>query len=281
MQANKLITDKTKLVIAPETAISLPFHREKAKEFHPFQHLQKQVNQWDNISLITGAATFSFFDKKIRNSIKQVKNKDLFYELYNDLVVLRKNSSPQFHSKSKLVLGTEKFPFGNSLPFIEEVATKFGSFSGTIGTNNTPKLLSTSGFYFAPIICYESVYGNFVANLCNKGAELIIIITNDGWWKNSAIHKQHNSFARLRAIENRRYVARSANTGISSIINQRGDIIQQTKYDELDSIHGTVHLNRKKTIYTQFGNYIGLVSTIIFTFLMIFQFLKWITKKTN
>jgi len=67
----------------------------------------------------------------------------------------------------------------------------------------------------APIICYESVFGEFVTDYVKKGAQALFIITNDGWWKNTNGYKQHLYFASLRAIETRRQVVRAANTGVS------------------------------------------------------------------
>ena len=82
----------------------------------------------------------------------------------------------------------------------------------------------------APIICYESIYGEFVAKQANQGADFLCILTNDGWWGDSPGHAQHFSFAKLRAIENRKWVARSANTGISGFIDEKGNVIQKTSY---------------------------------------------------
>ena len=71
----------------------------------------------------------------------------------------------------------------------------------------------------APIICYESVYGEYVTEYVRKGANILAIITNDGWWSESQGYKQHLSYARIRAIETRRNILRSANTGSSAILN--------------------------------------------------------------
>ena len=86
---------------------------------------------------------------------------------------------------------------------------------------------------------------------------IIFIITNDGWWGNTPGYKQHASFASLRAIENRKSVARSANTGISCFINQRGDITQATKWWVPTAINGIINKNNETTFYTQNGDLIG------------------------
>ena len=114
----------------------------------------------------------------------------------------------------------------------------------------------------APVICYESIWGNYVSKYVKKGAQFIAIITNDGWWGNTSGKDQHLQYAKLRAIENRRWVARSANTGISGFINQRGDIVQQTKWWQPAALNQEINLNEEITFYTQAGDiaaYLGLV----------------------
>ncbi|WP_306429522.1 nitrilase-related carbon-nitrogen hydrolase [Sphingobacterium sp. E70] len=100
-----------------------------------------------------------------------------------------------------------------------------------------------------------------MAKYVKKGAQFIAIITNDGWWGNTSGKDQHLQYAKLRAIENRRWVARSANTGISGFINQRGDIVQQTKWWEPAALNQEINLSEEITTYTKVGDiaaYLGL-----------------------
>ena len=123
---------------------------------------------------------------------------------------------------------------------------------------------------FAPVVCYESIYGAYVSEQCRKGAELIFILTNDGWWGNTPGYKQHMSFARLRAIENRKCVARSANTGYSCFINQLGDVVYQSKWWQPTSAKGILKRNKIKTTYMKWGDYIGFICVFIsFLFLIL------------
>jgi apolipoprotein N-acyltransferase len=101
-----------------------------------------------------------------------------------------------------------------------------------------------------------------VAQYVKKHADLLFIITNDGWWGNTPGHRQHLQYARLRAIEMRRSIARSANTGISCFIDQRGDILQPTRYWEEDVISATVNANDKITFYARFGDFLAKAALI-------------------
>ena len=114
---------------------------------------------------------------------------------------------------------------------------------------------------FAPIICYESVYGEYVTEYVRQGAKILVIITNDGWWGDTPGYIQHNSFSALRAIENRRSVARSANTGISSFFNQKGEMLKMLGWWERAAIKETLNANDELTFYTRHGDYFGRVST--------------------
>ncbi|MFN5921205.1 MAG: apolipoprotein N-acyltransferase, partial [Bacteroidota bacterium] len=115
----------------------------------------------------------------------------------------------------------------------------------------------------APVICYESVYGEYVSEYIRKGANLICIITNDGWWGNTPGYRQHFDYAKLRAIETRRYVVRSANTGISGFIDDRGQAMQQSGWWQPAVLRQKVQLNSSLTFYVRYGDYIGTIAVVM------------------
>ena len=108
----------------------------------------------------------------------------------------------------------------------------------------------------------------------NLGAQAIFIITNDGWWQDTPGYKQHMSFSRLRAIENRRSVARSANTGISCFINQRGDVVKRSKWWEPIVLKGTINLNNDITTYTKYGDVIGRSFAFVSVLILLLTFTR-------
>ena len=169
----------------------------------------------------------------------------------------------EVYHKTKLVPGVEKMPFPYLLDPLAKLAVDLGGMSGSLGSSNTLHDFEVDGVNIRPLICYESIYGAYVASYVQKGANLITIITNDGWWKNTPGYKQHASFASLRAIENRRSIVRSANTGISAIINEKGEILEQTEWWEDDVISAKVKLNSKITFYADYGDYIGRIASLL------------------
>src|SRR5688500_18262237 len=120
-------------------------------------------------------------------------------------------------------------PFPELFRSLEKVTINLGGTMESLGTqSNLTVFTDPEGLTVAPVICYESVYADYSTEYMRAGANLIFIITNDGWWDDTQGYIQHLHICKLRAIENRRQIARSANTGISCFIDEFGNISQAT-----------------------------------------------------
>ena len=117
-------------------------------------------------------------------------------------------------------------------------------------------------------VCYESMFASYCAKFADMGADIYCMITNDGWWLDTGLPVAHLRHAQVRAIENRRSLARCGNTGITAGIDQRGRIVAQTPWWEPTALKVTLNKNRTKTLYTQWGDYIGVIS-VLFSLLVI------------
>lgn len=271
---SKKITENTQLVIAPETAISSTFFESDLLQL-PFYHtIKNQQNDWRNPFLLIGASTAKFYHSKYSNASRAVSGGPGFIEYYNTSLLFDKKNSPHYIHKSKLVLGVEKIPFSSIFPWLEELSIKNGGASGTLGIEKEPKVFSTPTFDFSPCVCYESIYGEFLAKQSKKGSDFISIITNDGWWGDTPGYKQHCSFASLRAIENRKSIARSANTGITCFINQKGDITQATEWWKPAVIKGNINKNNTVTFYAKNGDLLGKLATYLAFALVVYLIIK-------
>jgi apolipoprotein N-acyltransferase len=275
--ASKKVTSRTELVIAPETAISQGFFEEEFTLLPFYDRLITQVKKWENASLLIGASTATKFPNKHSRASRPFDSKH-YYEAYNSALFLNRTQA-MFYHKSKLVLGVEKLPFSDWFPFLEQLSIENGGTSGTLGVADKPEVLRTDRFSFAPLICYESIYGEFNAEQCAKGAEAIVVITNDGWWRDTPGYKQHASFSRLRAIENQRYVARSANTGISCFINNRGEQLQQTGWWQPAVLRETIGLFTETTFYSRNGDVIGRAALVAALLTALFALLRPMIRK--
>lgn len=268
--ADKKVTKNTDLLIGPETAISQGFFEPDLKNYKFYELIKERLSHYSKTELLIGASTALAFKKKVSRATLPLGNGNGFYESYNTSLFVPKSGKHGFIHKSKLVLGVEKLPFSNYFPFLEELAISNGGTSGTLGIESYPKNFKTKNTIIAPIVCYESIYGEFVAQQVRTGAELLCVITNDGWWKDTPGYKQHFSFARLRAIENRRWVVRSANTGTSGVINEKGEVLQTTNWWVPTVIKAKVQLSKKQTIYATYGDFIGRSFAFVAVLILIF-----------
>jgi apolipoprotein N-acyltransferase len=106
----------------------------------------------------------------------------------------------------------------------------------------------------------------------------LFVITNDGWWGDTPGYHQHNAFSCVRAIETRRSIARSANTGISCFINQRGEILQKLGWWKRDAIKGTINANDKITFYVKHGDYIARIARFFALIVILSAIVKIVIK---
>lgn len=190
---------------------------------------------------------------------------------YNTAFLISNNSSVQLRHKSKLVIGVEKMPFQEYFGSLRKWNLDFGGNNTSIATDNEPTVFISDDkrLKMAPIICYESVYGEYVASFINKGANVISVITNDGWWGDTPGFKQHLMHSQLRAIENRRAVVRAANTGTSCFINEKGEVLKEIAPWRQDTLAGTLPTIINKTFYTKHGDFIGEIALYISAMLLL------------
>ncbi len=252
------LTPQTRLVLWPETALEESYFELGFDANPKIQRVRGFLAQHPGLELITGITSIRQYASKAAATPTARFRDDLGYYDVSNTAVHFPGSTGQvtFYHKSRLVPGVEKVPVALA-SLINNI--DLGGFVGSYGSQDERTVFQTAtpGLRLAPSICYESVYGDFMAEYVKNGATLIGIITNDGWWSDSPGHEQHLQYATLRAIETRRDIARSANTGISAFINQKGEITQRTGWWVQAASRHTVHLNTEQTFYVRHGELIG------------------------
>jgi apolipoprotein N-acyltransferase len=277
---------QTTLVLLPETAI----HDDRQTEMNENieeaaamtnPYIKKMIEfkkNYPQLSFLSGTDSYTFYyETDVKpTATARYHSPRIFYDVFNTALFLDTNNKASFYHKSRLVVGVESNPLRGLFGFLQKtVMANVGNLVGDLGFQAERQVFeAAAGIKAAPVICYESIYGEFVTDYVRKGANLLCVITNDGWWDNSAAPRQHLSFASLRAIETRRAVARAANTGISGFINQKGEIIVQSAYGETTSLLGVLKLNEKQTFYVRFGDIIAkicLILAIMLYFIAVFR----------
>ncbi len=227
--SEKQIDSNTALVIWPETALYMlnGIDEETLKQNYFMNPLWGFLKNHPKLSLFTGIESFRRMPHKTKYT--QEFN-GIYIESYNGAALLDSSGPSAFYHKSMLVPGVETLPW--FLKFISPLFEKFGGTTAGYAKQDTRDVIREKhGFAIAPAICYESIYGEYMSRYVRNGANLICIVTNDGWWKNTPGHKQHNAYARLRAIETGCWVCRSANTGISCFVSPDGEVLQPQPYN--------------------------------------------------
>jgi apolipoprotein N-acyltransferase len=278
IMAESAMDDSVQLVVFPETALPDGIWENNLSEHRQIKRLKEFLADHKGLSVLTGVTTLRYYEpgEKLSETARKHKMEDGHYDVYNTAMMLHSgNDSIPLYHKSKLVPGVEKMPYPSIFGFLEKYAIDLGGMSGSHGTDKEPTVFRTrSGALVAPVICYESIYIDYLRKYVRKGADLIAVITNDGWWGNTPGHRQHLAYAKLSAISLRKSIVRSANTGISCFINQRGDFIQPQLYWEPAVIKNTVLLNNRQTYFARFGNTLASASLILSAALLILLLIK-------
>lgn len=204
-------------------------------------------------------------------------NQGLWVESYNSAVQIVPSRKVEVYHKGKLVPGVEIFPYMNILkPILGDAMLNLGGTVASLGTDKERVAFSNpyNKGKLAPIICYESIYGEFVTDYVKKGANFLAIMTNDSWWGVTEGHKQLLSYARLRAIETRREIARAANSGISAHIDAKGNVVADTFYGDQTALFAKINLYDQQTFYTRTGDLLTRISIFALGFLLFYFLIK-------
>ncbi|MDP8212272.1 MAG: apolipoprotein N-acyltransferase [Candidatus Zapsychrus exili] len=230
----KAMNDSPDLIIWPETSVPAIFPDEEK-----FVNEVKNLSNNIKVPILFGSVTREGQD------------------YFNSAILTTKYGEiKEKYNKLHLVAYGEYIPFRSAFPFLKYIVP-IDDF--TSGSEFTTFSLEGGGL-FSVLICFEDTIETISRGFVLSGAELLINITNDAWFGDSKEPFMHLSSSVLRAVENRKYVVRSANTGLSSFINSSGNILNNVKNNsnKMTYIKGyatlNVDLNQKKTIYTKFGD---------------------------
>ena len=266
------LTPQTRLVLWPETALEGPYW-ENTVESHPkIRRIRAWLLRHPGVALLTGITTInSYPNKEAASETASYRDEVGYYDHNNAGAYFASAIAPiAFYHKSRLVPGVEKIP-----PVLASLISHIdlGGFVGSYGSQAERTVYAAPAnapaLRVAPVICYESIYGDFLSEYAHNGATLLGLITNDAWWHDSPGYRQLLSYGTLRCIENRRDLARSANTGFTGFINQKGELFQREPAWVPTASRATVHLNNEVTFYARFGELIGRGAQILAVVLLL------------
>ncbi len=262
------VDENTDYLVLPETFFTETVWENEIEQSYSVKFLRDSIlKKYPKLIIITGANTYYRFEHGEKPSLTAHQYSDVkeYYDVFNTGIQLDNFGKALVYHKSKLVPGVERIPYPTIFKPLEAWAIDLGGTSGSLGTQEERDVFfnkdKTVGV--APVICFESVFGEYVTSYINNGANLIFIITNDGWWRDSPGKIQHLNYAILRAIETRCPIARCANTGISCFISPNGEISQATPWWEPAVISSSLQPNNNKTFFVRFGDLISKTSLML------------------
>jgi len=271
-ETKKLATYKPDIILWPETAI--PFHILLPRYLKYLSTLQLLVDTLQ-FPIFTGLPTIEYFDSTNAPATAQrISGTDIFAESYNSAIFIQPKCKPgPIHKKTILVPFAERIPYAETFRFlIEPLKWNVGISSWGKGDDTLTYTLTLSNedlSKFSGMICYESVYPNYVREFVRRGAEFLVIITNDSWWGNTSGAYQHASFASLRAVETRRWVVQCANGGISMIVDPTGTRHSTTSLYSKTRFAGDIFLRSEKTFYVKYGDLIAQICLAVSVMILI------------
>jgi apolipoprotein N-acyltransferase len=245
-----------------------PFFQKETMDIYRKLTLEAAKERLNLIVWPETAAPFYFYShEKYRSVIFDISRKTEAYLLFGSPAQdFRRGKARYFNSAYLIGPGEEILgrydkvhlvPFGEYVPlknlftFLGKIVEGVGDFSP--GDSIEP--LKTSFGKFGALICFEGIFPDISRRFVNRGADFLVNITNDAWFGKSSAPYQHLSMAAFRAVENRVFVVRSANTGISALINTKGKIVSKTGIFSREILTGRIELTKKRrTFYTIYGD---------------------------
>jgi apolipoprotein N-acyltransferase len=273
------IDSNTRILLWPETAMSSVEWQDELAYSTAYQPVFALLEAHPKLTLVSGIETYKNYGSNKATATARTNGNGNYYDAFNAAVSLHHGSPFQFYNKSKLVPGVESLP--SFLNFMAPVFEQFGGSSGGYGRSDEAAVFPITGtdYKVAPVICYESVFGEYVGSYVRKGANILAIMTNDGWWGNTPGHRQHLQYARLRAIETRKWIARSANTGISAVIDPNGNIQASEPWNKMAAIKYSIHTANAETWYVRYGDYLYQLACLLSITTILFHVILLIRKK--
>lgn len=269
--AEPFISSATDWLVTPETIVYDPVDESRLTENKYIRMINDYISERQQLSVVTGMVTFTSSAGSLRNgSSSDARN------YYNSSLKIDSGKVPEIYHKSKLVPGFEFIPSTGFFGVLSRLLPELGGMNLGYSTQKLRTCFENrdKSRKIATVICYESAFGEYVTDFIREGAGAIFIITNDGWWKNTIGWQQHLSLSSIRAIETRRPVIRSANTGISCFMDIRGKITGKTGWWVPSVIKGSFIYEDRLTPYVRFGDYLMYMACIItiLTLLVVFVF---------
>ena len=252
----KTVSPKSDLILWPEAATPFLFEREL-----DYQSLVVEMIKDARVPLVFGSP-----------AIRRQRDGTL-YSLNSAYALTPSGEITGRYDKQHLVPFGEYVPLQRILFFLDKMVVGIGNFQPGPGPTllSLPRGPDQPPVRFGVAICYEVIFPDLVRQLANEGAHFLLTITNDAWFGKTLAPHQHFGMVVFRAVENRLAFARSANTGVSGLIDPTGRILAATPVFTERAIVDSIPLGTPSTFYTRFGDVFAWTCVIMMLLLVFFS----------
>ncbi len=280
----------TELIVTPETSLEGGFWLDPSGHWVQPEPAVDQIRAFlcervPAAVMIAGATTLRrYLPGEVPPPFTRHNDRWGYFDIYNSALRIDSSSYTAACHKSKLVPGAETIPYPRALGFIMKyVAVDLGGISGNLGRqlHHTTFPFADSTQHAGVGICYESIYSEYFTDYIRAGATLMCVITNDGWWHRTPGYRQHFSQSRLRAVETRRSIVRSANTGISALIDQRGDVLASAGWDQRTLLSGEVNASQHITPFVRYDCWLIRLALLVLGLSLLYSVAWHFRKKAD
>jgi len=250
------------IILWPETAIPefllLPSRQSL------LDTIRNELNRLD-VSVLTGVQHAVYYeDSTIAPPSAKRSITGQRYDVFNAAAFIQPDVSEiPWYGKMKMVPIAERVPYADAFYFMDFLRWGVGIGGWQIGPSQVLFTEKKTGTKFATLICYESTYPGFVASFVRKGSQFISIITIDSWWGRMSGAFQHQRYAVLRAIENRRWIARCALGGISGFIDPWGHEYDNTELFSKAVLQRTINRRTDLSWYSEHGDLFAQLLSLV------------------
>lgn len=273
--AENNITPEVDYIITPETSIDSIWLSDAG------DGLKKRVSgfldRYRDKGLLLGATTFDYVKGHEKSYVTRTDEDGRLFDVYNSAVLFAAGEPISAYHKYYLANGVEQVPFQSITGWAGKFAINMGGVSGSLKKGPGPEVIRSpldDSLIMGTIICFESAYGEHSASLVRKGAEILVVMTNDGWFRNTGAYMQHLRLSQIRAIETRRSVIRVANMGISCHISPAGKITEELDWQEEGTLFVKAGRSSQLTFYASAGDFIGRIALFFSILLILHHFIK-------
>ncbi len=270
------------LIVWPESA--LPVYLLSGNYPAQVQRI-RDFTKSKNVAIATGLPLIHFYFSKEQAKVDSKISRDssYYYDTYNGVVLFLPDSDTiQEYGKMNLVPFAERAPYLRYLPFLGDlIKWSVGISNWSVWDKQTifrDKSRENDSVKFSAVVCYESIFPSFTSEFVKNGAQFLVVVTNDSWYGRSSGPYQHKEYSVFRAIENRRWIVRSANGGISCIIDPFGRTIVESKLFERTYLVGDIYLNDDLTYYVQYRDVISYFSIFVSLIFILMTTLKKLSR---